>query len=271
MNHETHKDDFYIGYLPKTPKVYAKMAIIAIGIISIVLATAGVTNGIFQNEFNPGYFEFGELTTVKGVLYKTPVTRLEVSNGDAPSSSIILVGSGKMGALGTIEAMENRLGDVIDGREVELQGTLIYGEGKVLLELTAHEESLILAHNNWSDQSPIRDIESVGLHGEIVDPKCYFGVMKPGNGKTHRACAIRCVSGGIPPVLRVAQSSGPPKFYLLRGSKGERINKELLDYIAHEVYIKGKHTVIDDWDMIDIDVDSEDALSIVRVNRVFGK
>lgn len=24
--------------------------------------------------------------------------------------------------------------------------------------------------------------------------------MKPGEGKAHRACAIRCIAGGIPPV-----------------------------------------------------------------------
>jgi len=36
------------------------------------------------------------------------------------------------------------------------------------------------------------------LVGEIVDSKCYFGNMNPGNGKVHRDCAVRCMSGGIP-------------------------------------------------------------------------
>lgn len=38
------------------------------------------------------------------------------------------------------------------------------------------------------------------LEDEIIDPKCYFGVI-PGKGKIHRSCAIRCISDGIPPVL----------------------------------------------------------------------
>jgi len=42
--------------------------------------------------------------------------------------------------------------------------------------------------------------------GEIVDSKC-LGVMTPGQLTTHRACAIRCISGGIPPVLHVRQTN----------------------------------------------------------------
>ena len=39
------------------------------------------------------------------------------------------------------------------------------------------------------------------LRGEIVDSKCYLGAMKPGDQKTHKACATLCIRGGIPPVL----------------------------------------------------------------------
>ena len=265
-NTKKSKDDFYIGYLPKAPFKYVKTGILAISIIAVVLLVAGVANGYFQKTFNPGYFEFGELTEVKGVLYKSPVPRLVISEQGALASSIILVGSGKMGALGTIEAMENELGDLIDGREVVLQGTLIYGEGKVLMELTAHEHSLISASDNWRESRAPTFVDSVNLRGEIVDPKCYFGVMKPGSGETHRACAIRCVSGGIPPVLRVSQIDGPPQFYLLRGENGERIGKRLLSYIAGEVSVRGKHSSIDDWDVLDISTYSDGVLNVGRVS-----
>jgi hypothetical protein len=35
-----------------------------------------------------------------------------------------------------------------------------------------------------------------------ADSKCHSGVIDPGEGRTHRACAIRWFGGGIPPVLR---------------------------------------------------------------------
>lgn len=46
------------------------------------------------------------------------------------------------------------------------------------------------------------------LKGEIVDSKCYLGVMNPGNLKAHRACAINCIQGGVPPVLLVRDGGG---------------------------------------------------------------
>ena len=45
------------------------------------------------------------------------------------------------------------------------------------------------------------DLGTATLTGEIVDSKCYLGVMNPGRGKVHRDCAARCLSGGIPPAL----------------------------------------------------------------------
>jgi len=36
------------------------------------------------------------------------------------------------------------------------------------------------------------------LRGEIADSKCALGAMSPGVFKPHRACAIACLSGGIP-------------------------------------------------------------------------
>jgi len=40
------------------------------------------------------------------------------------------------------------------------------------------------------------------LRGEVIDPKCYIGAMKPGGGKTHKACA-ECFS--IRPLLVLKQ------------------------------------------------------------------
>ena len=45
------------------------------------------------------------------------------------------------------------------------------------------------------------DLDTFTLIGEIVDSKRYLGVMNPGNGKVHRDCAVRCLSGGIPPIF----------------------------------------------------------------------
>ena len=76
--------------------------------------------------------------------------------------------------------------------------------------------------------------------GEIVDSKCHFGVMNPGTAKPHRACAIRCISGGIPPVLMVRHREGAIHYFFLVSSTGAPVNKLVLDLVAEPVEITGE-------------------------------
>ena len=84
--------------------------------------------------------------------------------------------------------------------------------------------------------SPARiDLGAVTLRGEIVDSKCYLGVMNPGNGKVHRDCAARCISGGIPPAFVVKDASGISKTLLLAGS-----DRRVIDFVAEPVEVSGR-------------------------------
>lgn len=78
------------------------------------------------------------------------------------------------------------------------------------------------------------------LVGEVVDSKCYLGVMNPGQLTPHRACAIRCISGGKPPILLVRQTNGVALHFLLVSSDGRPVNKEVLNMVAEPVQITGE-------------------------------
>lgn len=86
------------------------------------------------------------------------------------------------------------------------------------------------------------DLGQVTLSGEIVDSKCYLGVMNPGSGKVHRDCAVRCISGGIPPAFSVKDAEGRPKILLLAGVDGRQLNREVLDFVAEPITIRGRLT-----------------------------
>ena len=45
--------------------------------------------------------------------------------------------------------------------------------------------------------------------------KCYLGVINPGNGKVHRDCAVRCLSGGVTPVFATNDFNGRPTILVL--------------------------------------------------------
>ena len=71
--------------------------------------------------------------------------------------------------------------------------------------------------------------------------------MKPGEGKVHRDCAIRCILGGIPPVLHVQNEKGESNYYLIVGLNGEKMNESVQDVVAEPVSIDAKVVQQDDW------------------------
>ena len=79
----------------------------------------------------------------------------------------------------------------------------------------------------------------VDLRGEIVDSKCYLGVMNPGEGKVHRDCAARCISGGVPAALIAADQTGRRKLLLLTTADGRSLGRELLPFVAEPVSVRG--------------------------------
>jgi hypothetical protein len=87
--------------------------------------------------------------------------------------------------------------------------------------------------------SPIA-LGTVRLRGEIVDSKCYLGVMNPGNGKVHRDCAVRCISGGAPPAFVARDSAGEARILLLVGSDGSALNRKVLPFVAEPLEISGE-------------------------------
>ncbi len=71
-----------------------------------------------------------------------------------------------------------------------------------------------------------------------MDSKCYLGVMNPGQGKVHRDCAARCLSGGIPPIF--VSTSGHEQF-LLVGLDGRTLGRDALrEFVAEPITIRGE-------------------------------
>ena len=131
---------------------------------------------------------------------------------------------------------------------------MIYYDGKAALELTESSN----AFSGWGDHSiswsqKKQNLGNIKLRGEIYDSKCALGVMKPGYGKPHRSCAIRCIAGGIPPILRVANKTGTANYFLLLDKNGKPVNNQVLDFVADQVQICGRLEQQDDWMAVYLD------------------
>src|SRR5262249_13638648 len=88
-------------------------------------------------------------------------------------------------------------------------------------------------------ESTAKDLGAFDLVGEIVDGKCYWGVMNPGEGKVHRDCAVRCLSGGILPLFAADDFEGAPATLPLTDHTQKLLPKTSLPLAARRVRIGG--------------------------------
>lgn len=247
-------NDFYIGWMPRAPGRFSnfiKKYLVAVIAFVVVL---GAMLALAQKQFGTGTFEFGKLTEIKGIYFNQPVPVIKVVSkkniwGQVAYITIPLVGYGKHGADGIISEIEQQNGVALEKKEVTLRGTLLYNDGKTILQIDRNDRPVVkvgvTAPAELLPQS--KDLGIQKIRGEIVDPKCYFGVMKPGEGKPHRDCAIRCILGGIPPVFHIQNNKGQSNYYLIVGPNGEKVNEAVQDFVAEPVTMEARVVQQDDW------------------------
>lgn len=250
-----NNSEFYIGWMPNAPGKFAKHVKKVVVVLVGLVVTISIVLALSQKKFDTGNFEFGTLTEVKGIFSKTPVPSIKIINGkdiwgNYNYITAILVGYGKHGADGIINDLEAQNKTTFDKKEITVKGTLLYNDGKVILQISGSDKPLVHIGETITSADMLPQIKNLGIQkvkGEIVDPKCYFGVMKPGLGKPHRDCAIRCILGGIPPLLRVENENGAVNYYIIVGAHGEKMNKAVQDFVAEPVTLNGKLVKYDDW------------------------
>lgn len=245
------KDEFYIGWIPQSPGSFSSFLRKYLLVVLLVVIGLGLALAFKQKEFSTAKFEFGKLTTIKGIYFSKSVPHLIVGNG-IDKIMVPLVGYGKHGAGGIMDDLSIQNKTELNGKLVSLKGTLIYHDGKLLIQVDKNDDPLLSFSDTTVDELEWEDNGSVSLKGEIVDPKCYFGVMKPGEGKPHKDCAIRCISGGIPPVLYIKNGKGEKSYVLLTNAAGN-INEAVKDYVARPVQLNGQLKKYADWLILEVD------------------
>lgn len=218
--------ELYVGHEPRAPRETARfLRRLVVGGVATVLALAAIV-AARHVRLAPSVFEYGVVRQLEGTVREHPHPFLLVTQRGDDESRYLLVGQGKRGAHALVAGM--------DGRRVRLAGSLISRDGVMMIEVV---NGSVVADVSGDEALPSDDVlvGPVTLDGEIVDAKCYLGVMNPGAGKTHRDCAVRCISGGSPPLF-VARDG---REYLLAGPTGESINREVLDLVGEPVTAAG--------------------------------
>ncbi|WP_462249285.1 hypothetical protein [Ekhidna sp.] len=246
------KDDFYVGWSDEVPKSYASSAKVFFTVALLAMIGIGILYVNNQKGYIDSVYEYGSLQEYSGYLVKDPIWGLRVEEKGI-IKTIPLVGFGKMGPDWTLSKMMETH-DLKEGTMVTLRGMVFHYQGKYWMELTEKENSLVSA---GSQTMLVRDIRMTGykeLSGEIVDPKCFFGVMNPADKAIHRSCAIRCISGGMPPLLAIREGGKFVDYYFLHGAEMESIAQEILPFVGIPIKVQGEVATYDDWKSIVVDV-----------------
>jgi hypothetical protein len=238
--------DFYVGYLPKAPISLARFVQKVIIVLGLLAVTAALVLVVGQMPFASSAFEYGKLRSFEGVVVTQPFPTLLVARPGKTGqqdkySRYLLVAPGKHGADDLVASF--------DGKLIGLQGQLIYREGGTMVEITPG--SITVLNTAPAVQEATRDLGAVSVTGEIVDSKCYLGVMNPGQGKVHRDCAARCTSGGIPPIF--VTTDGHEQF-LLVGLDGRALGRGALrEFIAEPIQIQGELLETGSTQLLEVD------------------
>ena len=224
MKNSEDEGPFYVGYLPKAPPALARFTRKTVVIAGVIAIGSALGAAIGLPYFGAGRFEFGQPREFAGTIRcEGAAPRLVAGDAD-----YLLVGYGKHGV--PLEICGT------SGREVNARGTLIQRDGKSLIELAQLPE----ARGPVSPAPPSVSLGRFTLRGEVVDAKCYFGVMNPAEGRTHRACAELCLRGGVPAVLVARDRSGAVVHLLIADAEGRSINEKLLRWVGEPVELSGE-------------------------------
>lgn len=226
-------DDFFVGY-GKTPQSLGRFLLLITLVLLAGVSLFAFVVAIQQENPGTGIWDLSSVSASEGVLRFDPYPVLYEDLGDGTQKPILLVSSGKIGTTERLAAVE--------GHRIRAKGAVIARAGTNMLELV---DGATAIEDLGAAQDLLRSEDATNtatsLKGEIIDSKCMLGVMKPGVGKVHKACATLCIYGGIPPMFMVRDGNdGIFALYLLTDAQGNQIKDDILEFVADPVSVAGE-------------------------------
>ncbi len=227
-------DEMFVGYLPTPPRTLRFVRWVVSSAVVVVPALAALLV-LGSGETGRGITQLAQTEGdgIVGLLETHPYGVLWVPGGDGPEG-ILLVSQGKFGIGSQLDAL--------DGTIVRAQGLVLERDGQRMIELGAPPVAAVLSDDAAAALRARSAISegAIVVTGEIVDEKCWLGRMRPGGGRTHRACAQLCVAGGIPAVLVGTDESGHDVRAVLVGTDGGPSTEWVLPFVAEPVRVHGE-------------------------------
>lgn len=231
-------DDFFIGWAP--PPAATRRGLL-IGAVTIIAAGTGLAAalGARQGEPGKGTWNQADVREWRGELQRAPYPMIRMRGED---------GAVQTAFLGTYGKTSVRLPADLAGPVVVRASLVARGERRLLATIDAPD---------WIRPDPAaaplpppvtEDRGEALIRGEILDAKCWFGAMRPGFGKTHKACAALCARGGLPLAFcRLGDcATGAEEAPLFLDADGRAHGRAILPIVADPVAAIGRLVQVDD-------------------------
>jgi hypothetical protein len=222
-------DPYFVGWSADMPRPTRRQMLIAGAGLVAGAGALGLGLGAAAPSPGPGVWDQGKKVAVTGTIYPEPYLHLLTEDLGFGLRTVFLVGAGK-------DRISVRPALTFTGAAVT--GTLI----------ERGEHAMMAVDGVYPDPAPgrvragrLKDFGDVVLTGEILDAKCWFGAMRPGHGKTHKACAALCAQGGLPLAFGETGRCAEGKAALLfLNSRGKAFGPEVIPLVADPVMIRGR-------------------------------
>ncbi|MCI4666057.1 MAG: hypothetical protein MRY74_15180 [Neomegalonema sp.] len=205
----------------------------AISAMGLVLGFVVAAFAISSTQDDPGRTGFQGGVKLRGVILAAPYPHLMTPpSAKYPQGRAIPLASanGKRGVGGQAKRL--------NGQIVELRGFIVRrGDGE-MMQVTRRIRRA-------KDQTPFAMTKPTRLgrwrlSGEICDGQCVLGIMKPGRGLAHKACANFCIAGGIPPMFVTEKPVEGSQFMLLGGPDGGPMPASMYDKVGPFITVEGR-------------------------------
>ncbi|MGE0187444.1 MAG: hypothetical protein AB7Q23_16825 [Hyphomonadaceae bacterium] len=242
------KEDFFIGWSAQTPRVDRRFMLAASAGLIASAAGAGALMASAHDSAVGGRWD-GVVRDWTGLLLSEPYPLLRTLDLDGTPRTAFLATSRKTAV---------RAPAHLDGAFVRVRAGLIARDNQAMLAV-ADGEAGIVADAAAAPASlldwPAVAAGDVMLTGEILDAKCWFGAMRPGFGRTHKACAALCTRGGLPLAFCVGSvCSLGGEAPLLLDAGGRPHGRAILPLVADPVVLRGRLVQVGDVQQIRADL-----------------
>jgi hypothetical protein len=232
------KDDFFVGWSAETPRADRRFLLGAsLGLIAGG-GVLGASLAMDRPSIGNGVWDQGRPRTLRGVLSRLPYPILRTRGLNGEVRTVFLASSGK-----TTPNIDARSFD----RPVQVSGTLITRGRNAMMAVADIEaasddfDAADLGAPAAVDRGPVM------LVGEILDAKCWFGAMRPGYGKAHKACAALCARGGLPLAFcQIGACGDGTDAPLLLDEHGLAFGRAILPLVADPVMLQGRLAAVGD-------------------------